>query len=158
MGKHAATARATRQHLHKQSDAGLRANFLYQGAAMLAAARSPAVRRVSRVLAATCQHVASRSVLRMAPGVKHTLCKHCSTVLLPGLSSHVTYIGDQQSRLEIQCSTCGRTRRFLMAQFMRAFPEASPLLVAASAMDATAPSLPDGPVDVPSPTLPAEVS
>jgi RNase P subunit RPR2 len=97
-------------------------NFLYQASALYAAAPKPRVRRVSRIYASTFKRVASRNVLRIAPAVKHKICKQCDSFLVAGISAEYRYMADQQSNMEVKCGTCGLSKRFLMEKYLRRSP------------------------------------
>ena len=98
----------------RANDVQLRMNYLLQASAMLTATR--ATRGVSRLLAHSFKSVASRNVQRVAPAVKRTICKRCSSLLVPGRTATHTCTAVGQPRVEIMCHNCRHVRVFLMQQ------------------------------------------
>jgi ribonuclease P protein subunit RPR2 len=122
------------------SDAAARMNFLYQASAMYVS--QPSTRKVSRFYAHAFKAMSQRNVQRMcvldlpclqvlsiqhhdclfvveirAPEVKRTICKQCSTLLVPGVSATQSFESVGQPRTVLKCNTCGLTRVFLMQKY-----------------------------------------
>ncbi|MEE6470079.1 hypothetical protein FKM82_008852 [Ascaphus truei] len=58
--------------------------------------------------------IGKRLVLRQDPSVKRTICKRCSSLLVPGITSTVRqkkHYGQRQT--VVRCLSCGLTKRFL---------------------------------------------
>ncbi|KAK5626856.1 hypothetical protein RRF57_002571 [Xylaria bambusicola] len=60
-----------------------------------------------------------KSQIRLSPAIKHTICKHCDTLLIPGETS--TSVVENKSKygkkpwadvLVVKCNTCGRVKRY----------------------------------------------
>ncbi len=103
-----------------QNDTQMRLNFLMQASTVMAQLPSVSAQRVSRSLTTTFKRTAQRTVQRLAPSVKHALCKHCVSLLLPGISASQRYHAHGgQSRIETTCTNCGLTRRILTERARR---------------------------------------
>ncbi|CEL97800.1 unnamed protein product [Vitrella brassicaformis CCMP3155] len=63
-----------------------RLNYLYQAAHQIGT-KSPAL---GRYYLATMKEVALKHVIRLEPAVKHSFCKTCCSLLVPGQTAHVT--------------------------------------------------------------------
>jgi ribonuclease P protein subunit RPR2 len=77
---------------------------------------------VSRRLISDLRNVSQKSVIRMSPDLKHSICKYCDTILIDG--STCTNEIENRSKdgkkpwadvLVCKCNTCGFARRFPMA-------------------------------------------
>lgn len=65
--------------------------------------------------------VSRKTQIRLTPKVKHTICKRCDSLLIPGKSSHAEVVnlskgGDKPwaDVFEIRCHRCGTVKRFPM--------------------------------------------
>lgn len=65
--------------------------------------------------------VSRKTQIRLTPKVKHTICKRCDSLLIPGKSSHAEVVnlstgGDKPwaDVFEIRCHRCGAVKRFPM--------------------------------------------
>ncbi|XP_025072801.1 ribonuclease P protein subunit p21 isoform X1 [Alligator sinensis] len=97
----------------KDKEALQRLSFLYQ-AAHCVLARSPDGQELARFYCHTQRSVSRRLVLRQDPSVKRTMCKACSSLLVPGVSATVRQRRCRRQRWTIvRCLTCGLTKRFL---------------------------------------------
>ncbi|KAL7272344.1 hypothetical protein RUND412_004853 [Rhizina undulata] len=74
---------------------------------------------LSRFYLSTARAVAKRSVLRLDPSIKRTICKRCDSLLIPGVSSvHRIENASKGGRkswadvLVIECNACGAVKRF----------------------------------------------
>uniref|UniRef100_A0A8C6QEH7 Ribonuclease P 21 subunit n=1 Tax=Nannospalax galili TaxID=1026970 RepID=A0A8C6QEH7_NANGA len=99
----------------KDREAFQRLSFLYQ-AAHCVLAQDPENQALARFYCHTEKTIAKRLVLRRDPSVKRTLCRGCSSLLIPGLTC------TQRQRRECRkgqrwtvqtCLTCQRSQRFL---------------------------------------------
>ncbi|XP_014301759.1 ribonuclease P protein subunit p21 isoform X2 [Myotis lucifugus] len=91
----------------KDREAFQRLSFLYQ-AAHCVLAQDPENQALARFYCHTERTVARRLVLRRDPSVKRTLCRGCSSLLIPGQRRC------KGQRWTVQtCLTCQRSQRFL---------------------------------------------
>uniref|UniRef100_A0A5F9C172 Tripartite motif containing 39 n=1 Tax=Oryctolagus cuniculus TaxID=9986 RepID=A0A5F9C172_RABIT len=104
----------------KDREAFLRLNFLYQ-AAHCVLAQDPENQALARFYCHTERTIAKRLVLRRPfasaprdPSVKRTLCRGCSSPLIPGLTCTQRQRRCKGQRWTVQtCLTCQRSQRFL---------------------------------------------
>ena len=92
-----------------------RINFLYL-AANLTSGLNPAL---SAFYGDTLLNTAKKSVSRLSPAVKRTICPRCHTPLVAGLTSEVNLksgkrAGDGKTRMEITCGKCEKKKSFLV--------------------------------------------
>lgn len=112
-----------------------RINFLYQSAQLLSYSQlshatspppsnpstvpSSANTPLSRFYLSNARAVAKKSVLRISPAIKRTICKRCDALLIPGTTS--THRVENNSRngrkpwadvLVVECEGCGAVKRF----------------------------------------------
>ena len=74
---------------------------------------------LSRQLLVHLQAVSLRSQIRLTPAVKHTICKRCCMLLVPG-STSTTYMENKSSGIRkpwadvlvTTCTVCGTSKRF----------------------------------------------
>ena len=74
---------------------------------------------LSRQLFAHLRAVSLKSQIRISPKIKHSICKRCDQLLVPGCSS-TTYVENKSRKgkkpwadvLVITCVACGTTKRF----------------------------------------------
>ncbi|XP_004387148.1 ribonuclease P protein subunit p21 isoform X2 [Trichechus manatus latirostris] len=109
----------------KDREAFQRLNFLYQAAHCILA-QDPENQALARFYCHTERTIAKRLVLRRAgtrppsasaprdPSVKRTLCRGCSSLLVPGLTCTQRQRRCKGQRWTVQtCLTCQRSQRFL---------------------------------------------
>ena len=120
-----------------------RASFLYQAAALLASqppppAAAPALGRegtagppggeggeepplqgMSRRMLADLRKVSLKTMMRLSPDMKRTICKFCDTLLVEGRTSSSTVENKSKGGrkpwadvLVVKCTTCGGEKRF----------------------------------------------
>jgi ribonuclease P protein subunit RPR2 len=116
-----------------------RINFLYQSAQLLSYSQvsdtttttphpppsspgtgpSSANTSLSRFYLSNARAVAKKSVLRIAPAVKRTICKRCDALLIPGATSTHSIVNDSHNGrkpwadvLVVECKGCGAVKRF----------------------------------------------
>uniref|UniRef100_H2ZWW6 Ribonuclease P/MRP subunit p21 n=1 Tax=Latimeria chalumnae TaxID=7897 RepID=H2ZWW6_LATCH len=97
----------------KDKDAFLRLNFLYQ-ASHCVLAQNPENVELARFYAHTQRTVSKRLVLRQDPSVKRTICKKCSSLLVPGVTATVRQrkVSQRQRVTVVRCLCCGLTKSF----------------------------------------------
>lgn len=66
---------------------------------------------LSRYYNTTLNVVAQKTVSRMDPNIKRTICKCCKTPLIPGLTSEIK-VDDDETKFEISCKSCQTSRIF----------------------------------------------
>ncbi|XP_022366711.1 ribonuclease P protein subunit p21 isoform X2 [Enhydra lutris kenyoni] len=89
----------------KDREAFQRLSFLYQ---------DPMNQALARFYCYTERTIAKRLVLRRDPSVKRTLCRGCSSLLIPGLTCTQRQRRCRGQRWTVQtCLTCQRSQRFL---------------------------------------------
>lgn len=92
----------------KNKDALHRMNFLYQ-AALLMTETGAAARGAGYIY--QTKQISQKLVLRMDIAVKRTICKRCSRLLVPGLTSSVEIADDSLTRTD-QCNNCDTKKVF----------------------------------------------
>uniref|UniRef100_A0A8D0HI48 Uncharacterized protein n=1 Tax=Sphenodon punctatus TaxID=8508 RepID=A0A8D0HI48_SPHPU len=96
----------------KDKEAFQRLNFLYQ-AAHCVLAQNPENQELARFYCHTQRSISRRLVLRQDPSVKRTVCKSCSSLLVPGVSSTVRQRKRRGQRWTVvRCLACGQSKRF----------------------------------------------
>lgn len=83
-----------------------RMNFLYQAAHLCS---SNNAEELGRLYSYQLKQVAQRVVVRMDPIVKRTICKKCSSVLIPGKTSQV-FIDKKETECKTICQFCSRAK------------------------------------------------
>lgn len=115
-----------------------RISFLYQSAQLLAQPSPPSINPsitspLSRFYLSTARTVAQKSVLRLSPSLKQTICRRCDALLIPGTSS--THRVENNSRggrkswadvLVVECNACGTVKRFPVGMEAKKRPEWKP--------------------------------
>ncbi|XP_037375196.1 ribonuclease P protein subunit p21-like isoform X1 [Talpa occidentalis] len=77
-------------------------------------AQDPENQALARFYCHTERTIAKRLVLRRDPSVKRTLCRGCSSLLVPGLTCTQRQRRSRGQRWTVQtCLTCQRSQRFL---------------------------------------------
>lgn len=93
-----------------------RISFLYQGSALFANLKKYQV--LSRSLARNVDLVSKKTVLKLTPSMKRTICKKCQLHLIPGLNMKIrienkSKSGDEKNDVLVhQCLTCDAAKRF----------------------------------------------
>uniref|UniRef100_A0A671G6A2 Uncharacterized protein n=1 Tax=Rhinolophus ferrumequinum TaxID=59479 RepID=A0A671G6A2_RHIFE len=97
----------------KDREAFQRLSFLYQ-AAHCVLAQDPENQALARFYCHTERTIAKWLVLRRDPSVKRTLCRGCSSLLIPGLTCTQRQRRCRGQHWTVQtCLTCQRSQRFL---------------------------------------------
>ncbi|KAF3078045.1 hypothetical protein TWF569_003050 [Orbilia oligospora] len=92
-----------------------RLSFLHQASSVLPSSSIG----LSRYYTSHLLSVSRKSVQRLSPAVKHTICKRCSSLLLPGITS-TTRVENKSKNgkkpwadvVVVTCGFCGCTKRF----------------------------------------------
>ena len=93
-----------------------RVSFLYQVLAHLA--QNPKFKTLSRAFAKNVDLLSKRTVLKMTPGLKRTLCKKCHNILIPGLTMEIRLENNSRDKkpscdiLVYRCLLCKSGKRF----------------------------------------------
>lgn len=100
--------------LVKDQDHFQRLNFLYQ-AAHCVLAQNPDNEELARFYIHTGRNICKRLVLRQDPSVKRTICKKCSSLLVPGVTSSVRQRRWSRKRRAtvVRCLYCGLSKTFI---------------------------------------------
>jgi len=109
----------------KNKDAFIRMNFLYQAATMLAGPDKTEEHKLSMFYAANMKRIGKRLVLRISPAVKRTICKYCSSPLIPAVSARVRLSASHDRRLVVTCKYCNRLKRLKLKPEKEAAQEAA---------------------------------
>lgn len=117
MAKLASTSRNPNFHLHA------RLSHLYQASTVLAAPTegrdAPVSPSLSRFFLQNLRAIAKKSVMRLDPSIKRTICKRCDSLLVPGVSSTTRIENPSKGGkkpwadvLVVECNACGAVKRF----------------------------------------------
>lgn len=97
-----------------QRDTYSRLSYLYQLSNSFAAS-SPII---SRSFARNVDSIAKKTVIKLSPSMKRSICKKCNALLLPGLTMKI-YIENKSKEklpkcdiLVYLCNTCSKKKRF----------------------------------------------
>uniref|UniRef100_H2ZKL6 Uncharacterized protein n=1 Tax=Ciona savignyi TaxID=51511 RepID=H2ZKL6_CIOSA len=97
----------------QKKDVYQRLNYLYQ-AAHFAISMKPPNWILSRHYTKTMKTLALKNVVRLHPHVKRSICKQCSLLMIPGVTSQVRNKGKPKQTM-ITCKSCGGFKRFLQS-------------------------------------------
>ncbi|KAJ3238167.1 Ribonuclease P protein subunit p21 [Chytriomyces hyalinus] len=120
------------KHRSKQvtgADALVRMNYLYQASSLFSQGASPSL---SRFYAQSMKTVAARMVLRMDPQIKRTICKGCSSLLIPGMTAHVETLDSSAGIPQVvttTCNLCSRTKNLPVTSNHSLFTERADVVV-----------------------------
>ncbi|TGZ83029.1 Rpr2-domain-containing protein [Ascodesmis nigricans] len=115
MAKTTSTSRNPNHHLHS------RLSHLYQASTILTAPTdsTPAHPALARFYLNHFRSITKKSVTRLDPSVKRTICKRCDSLLVEGVSStHRIENASKGGRkawadvLVVECNACGAVKRF----------------------------------------------
>lgn len=100
--------------LLKDKEAFQRMNFLHQ-AAHCVLSQNPENSELARFYCFTQRTIAKRLVLKQDPSVKRTICKKCSSLLMPGVTSTTKQKRKKRrTRFTVtRCLNCGQSKTFL---------------------------------------------
>ncbi|XP_020487517.1 ribonuclease P protein subunit p21 [Labrus bergylta] len=98
----------------KDREAYERLNYLYQ-AAHCVLSNNPENAELARFYCFTQKTITRRLVLRQDPSVKRTLCKNCSSLLIPGVTATTRQRrkNKKTSFTVMRCLNCGKSKRLL---------------------------------------------
>lgn len=99
-----------------QKDNYSRLSYLYQLSNTFATNKKYEL--LSRNFARNVDGIAKKTVLKLSPSIKRTLCKKCNTLLIPGINMKIyteNKSKEQLDKCEVlvnSCMTCGKKKRF----------------------------------------------
>lgn len=103
------------------TDNQARISFLFQAANTLIVTKYD---KLSRNMARNADLVSKKSVTKLTPSLKRSICRNCNTCLVPGLSQK-TYISNSSAAksphndvLVHECCNCGTAKRFPIGRDM----------------------------------------
>ncbi|XP_074524697.1 ribonuclease P protein subunit p21 [Halichoeres trimaculatus] len=101
------------EHINKR-EAYQRMNYLYQ-AAHCVLAQNPENVELARFYCLTQKTISRRLVIRQDPSVKRTICKRCSSLLIPGVTATTRQRKkNRRTRFTVQrCLSCGQSKSLL---------------------------------------------
>ncbi|XP_066591301.1 uncharacterized protein Rpp21 isoform X1 [Prorops nasuta] len=85
-----------------------RLNYLYQASQLMA----PKNRVAASCYGNTMVNCAQKSVLRLEPNVKRTICKCCQSYLIPGETARVRLVSKPEKFVKWTCLTCETSRKY----------------------------------------------
>ncbi len=103
-----------------------RMNYLYQAAEVTVKSK---VRDLDRQLLRNMWSLSKKTVKKLDPSLKRTLCKGCGGLLQPGTTARVRVRSKRQKHVAWTCLACGYVRRFNLDPRHRLWydrPEAQP--------------------------------
>lgn len=80
--------------------------------------KSPHLQSFARAYAQTLGSVAKKTVLRLSPSIKRSICKNCKELLVPGLTCQVRLVNTSGSQdpkndiLRITCKLCHKNKNY----------------------------------------------
>ncbi|WBW70562.1 RNase P subunit Rpr2 [Schizosaccharomyces osmophilus] len=106
----------------KQQDQHCRISYLYQAAHYLLQHTEEA--KFSRHYISTAKQVSQKSVLRLHPNIKRTICKKCNSLMVFGKTCSVRTEEPSKRKPESDrslwvCNECGSTKRFPLSNGKR---------------------------------------
>lgn len=87
-------------------------NFLHQ-ASHVVLAINPENVEMSRFYASTLKSTAQKLVFKLDPSIKRTICKHCHTLLIPGITARVRVRRRRERHIVVTCLECQTIKRYL---------------------------------------------
>ncbi|XP_055323747.1 uncharacterized protein LOC129578740 [Sitodiplosis mosellana] len=90
-----------------------RMNFLYQAASQII----PKSKALSCYYGAQCKLISKKSLQRMEPEMKRTICKQCGLMLRPGVSAELSIQDEHRDDVNsclIKCNKCNATKRYVV--------------------------------------------
>lgn len=95
-----------------------RINFLYQAIKHFAEKTDEGSQSISKYYARTLKEVQKKSLAKVHPNIKRTICRKCRQYLSPGSNSvKIRWKSKNGSRqqLTVSCNECGRVKRFVVS-------------------------------------------
>ncbi|CUM45193.1 uncharacterized protein AC631_03481 [Debaryomyces fabryi] len=93
-----------------------RISYLYQASSHFAT--RPKYDILSRAIARNVNLISKKSVTKLSPILKRTICKGCQTLLVPGVNESIEIENQSKEKtphndiLVHSCKTCGKKKRF----------------------------------------------
>eukprot|EP01118_Nematostelium_gracile_P014873 TRINITY_DN5878_c0_g2_i1.p1 TRINITY_DN5878_c0_g2~~TRINITY_DN5878_c0_g2_i1.p1 ORF type:complete len:121 (+),score=21.44 TRINITY_DN5878_c0_g2_i1:3-365(+) len=110
MGKQKGKPNKKNDILLKNRDSLLRMNYLRQASQLVL------LKNENKTLSDFYNHnmikIAAKNVLRLSPEVKHSVCKSCFSLLIPGKSSTVRVQSKRSPHIVMKCGNCLDGKRF----------------------------------------------
>lgn len=103
-----------------QKDNYSRLSYLYQLSSSFEAQKKYDI--ISRNLIRNMNGIAKKTVLKLSPSIKRTICKKCNNLLIPGISVKIYIENKSRKKLDKcdvlvhSCLTCGTNKRFPVGQ------------------------------------------
>ena len=95
---------------NKNKDALKRMNYLYQLAyEALKLNNQP----LSRFYIYTMRGISQRLVIKIDKSIKRTICKHCNSLLVPGITMTVRVSSKRETHIVETCLFCNNQKRYL---------------------------------------------
>ena len=91
-------------------DAIERMNYLYQIAHEALRLKNESL---ARFYMYTMMTISKRLVIRLDPSIKRTICKHCHSLLVPGITMRVRVSSNRETHIVQTCLYCKNQKRFL---------------------------------------------
>ena len=91
-------------------DAIERMNYLYQIAHEALRLKNESL---ARFYIYTMMGISKRLVIRLDPSIKRTICKHCHSLLIPGITMKVRISPNREPHVVNTCLYCGKVKRYL---------------------------------------------
>ena len=91
-------------------DAIERINYLYQLAHEALKVKNEGL---ARFYIFTLKNIAKRLVIRLDPSIKRTICKHCNSLLISGITMRTRISSKRETHVINTCLYCGNIKRFL---------------------------------------------
>ena len=92
-------------------DAMERINYLYQLAHEALKVKNEGL---ARFYIFTLKDIAKRLVIRLDPSIKRTICKHCNSLLISGITMRTRISSNRETHVVNTCLYCGNIKRFLL--------------------------------------------
>lgn len=89
-----------------------RMNFLYQACHLMQSSPNASKTNLSAYYGQIMTGVAKKTVLRIDPSIKRTICKGCHNLLVPGMSSKVRVVKKNSGQVQHLCLNCQTLKRF----------------------------------------------
>lgn len=88
--------------------------------------KSEQLNNLSRFYCSTLKSISKKTVQRLDPHVKHSICKRCNTFLIPSKTSHLPELSEDfenTSLFIIECKNCGTLKKFPTNNYKIPFTE-----------------------------------
>ena len=102
--------RKSKKNKIQNKDAIERMNYLYQIAHQALSVNN---QPLARFYIYTLVNISKRLVIRLDPSIKRTICKHCYSLLIPGITMKVRISPNREPHVVNTCLYCGKVKRYL---------------------------------------------